>query len=209
MLLFLLTFACQSEPEPPSSVPVKVVQPAPDPVEEGFRAHFETTEGAFVIEVMPSWAPLGAERFRELVETGFFDDVRFFRVISGFMVQFGIHGTPEISGEWKNKTIKDDPVKKSNTRGMVSFATSGRNSRTTQIFINFSDNSNLDGMGFAPFGKVISGMEVVDALYSGYGEGAPQGRGPWQNRIQDEGNTYLDSDFPEMDRLIKAVLVED
>jgi peptidyl-prolyl cis-trans isomerase A (cyclophilin A) len=172
-----------------------------------YKARFDTSKGAFVIDVHRDFAPLGADRFYNLVKNGFYDDNRFFRVISGFMVQFGINGDPKISAPWRNAQIKDDPVKQSNKRGFITFATSGPNSRTTQVFINFADrNSFLDGMGFAPFGQVTSGMDVVDALYSGYGEGAPQGRGPDQGRVQFEGNDYLVKNFANMDYVKKATV---
>ncbi|WP_437203190.1 peptidylprolyl isomerase [Planctomicrobium sp. SH664] len=181
-------------------------QPA---AEAPYKVKFETSKGEFVVEVHPEWAPLGAARFKELVESKFFDNAKFFRVIDGFMVQFGIHADPKIAGEWRSKVIKDDPVKQSNTRGMISFATSGPNSRTTQMFINFVDNSrHLDRTGFAPFAQVVSGMDVVDKLYSGYGEGAPNGRGPDQFRIQKEGNAYLDQQFPNLDFIKSATIVK-
>jgi peptidyl-prolyl cis-trans isomerase A (cyclophilin A) len=140
------------------------------------------------------------------VKNGFYDENRFFRVISGFMVQFGINGNPQVSAPWRNAQIKDDPVKQSNKRGFITFATSGPNSRTTQVFINFGDNSRLDGMGFASFGQVSSGMNVVDQLYADYGEGAPSGRGPNQGRMQGEGNAYLTRDFPNLDFVRKATI---
>lgn len=171
-----------------------------------YKAKFETSKGAFVIQVTRAWAPNGADRFYNLVKNGYFDDVRFFRAISGFMVQFGINGDPALNAKWRVARIQDDKVGQSNTRGMITFATSGPNARTTQVFINFADNSNLDGMGFAPFGKIVSGMEVVDKLYTGYGEGAPNGRGPDQNRIQSEGNAYLNQSFPKLDHVIKATI---
>jgi peptidyl-prolyl cis-trans isomerase A (cyclophilin A) len=171
-----------------------------------YKAQFETSKGVFIIEVHRDWAPNGADRFYNLVKNGFFDDVRFFRVMSGFMVQFGIHGDPAVMAPWRVARIRDDAVKQSNTRGMMTFATSGPNSRTTQVFINFADNSNLDAMGFAPFGQVISGMNVVDALYSGYGEGAPSGHGPDQGRLQAEGNAYLAKSFSRMDYVKKATI---
>jgi peptidyl-prolyl cis-trans isomerase A (cyclophilin A) len=171
-----------------------------------YRAKFDTSKGPFVIEVHRDWAPLGADRFYNLVKNGFFDNVRFFRVVSGFMVQFGINGDPNISARWREARIRDDQVKQSNTRGMVTFATAGPNTRTTQVFINFGDNNRLDGMGFAPFGQVISGMNVVDALYSGYGEGAPRGSGPDQGRLQQEGNAYLMKEFDKMDFVKKATI---
>jgi len=169
-----------------------------------YKARFDTSRGAFVIDVRREWSPLGADRFYNLVKNGFYDDNRFFRAISGFMVQFGINGNPQVSAPWRSAQIKDDPVKQSNKRGFITFATSGPNSRTTQVFINFNDNSRLDSLGFAPFGEVTSGMNVVDQLYSDYGEGAPSGRGPNQGRIQAEGNTYLTKEFPNLDFVRKA-----
>jgi peptidyl-prolyl cis-trans isomerase A (cyclophilin A) len=171
-----------------------------------YKARFDTSKGVFVIDVNREWAPVGADRFYNLVKNGFYDENRFFRVISGFMVQFGINGNPQVSTPWRNAQIKDDPVKQSNKRGFITFATSGPNSRTTQVFINFGDNSRLDGMGFASFGQVSTGMNVVDQLYADYGEGAPQGRGPNQGRIQGEGNAYLTKDFPNLDFVRKATI---
>src|SRR4051812_49202774 len=151
-----------------------------------FKAKFDTSKGVFVVQVNRDWAPNGADRFYNLVKNGFYDDTRFFRVISGFMVQFGINGDPRLSPAWRSARIPDDRVAQSNKRGMITFATSGPNSRTTQVFINFRDNAGLDSQGFAPFGQVISGMDVVDKLHAGYGEGAPGGRGPEQGRVQAE-----------------------
>src|SRR6476660_3975105 len=152
-----------------------------------YKAKFDTTKGVFVIEVTREWAPLGADRFYNLVKNGFYDDIRFFRVISGFMVQFGIHGDPKVSAPWREAQLKDDPVKQSNKRGYITYAMAGPNTRTSQVFINFGDNANLDSSGFAPFGRVASGMDVVDKLNPEYGEGAPNGRGPDQSRMQREG----------------------
>jgi peptidyl-prolyl cis-trans isomerase A (cyclophilin A) len=171
-----------------------------------YKAKFDTSKGTFIIEVHRDWAPNGADRFYNLVKNGFYNDARFFRVINGFMVQFGISGNPDLSALWREATIPDDPVKQSNTRGMVSFATAGPNTRTTQVFINFGDNSALDGQGFAPFGQVASGMNVVDSIYGGYGEGAPRGRGPDQGRIQTEGNAYLVEAYPKLDYIKKATI---
>ncbi len=173
-----------------------------------YKAKFDTSKGPFVIEVNRDWAPRGADRFYNLVKNGFFDNARFFRVIEGFMVQFGINGDPGIAGVWRDADIKDDPVKQSNARGTITFATAGPNTRTTQVFINFADNAPLDGQGFAPFGKVVSGMEVVDSLYNGYGEGAPNGNGPDQGRIQQQGNAYLQQDFPKLDFIKTATIAE-
>jgi peptidyl-prolyl cis-trans isomerase A (cyclophilin A) len=172
-----------------------------------FNATFDTSTGTFVVRVQRDWAPHGADRFYNLVKNGFYDDTRFFRVISGFMVQFGIHGDPAVSAVWRNARIPPDPVKQGNKRGFVSFAMGGSpDTRTTQVFINFGDNSQLDASGFAAFGQVTSGMDVVDKIYSGYGEGAPRGRGPEQGRIQAEGNAYLSKDFPRMDYVKKATV---
>jgi peptidyl-prolyl cis-trans isomerase A (cyclophilin A) len=171
-----------------------------------FKVRFDTSKGSFVVEVHRDWAPHGADRFYNLVKNGFYDDTRFFRVISGFMVQFGINGNPEVSAKWRRANIQDDPVHASNHAGYITFATAGPNTRTTQVFINYADNRALDGQGFAPFGEVTSGMTVVKALYSGYGEGAPRGDGPEQGRIQNEGNKYLISAFPKLDYIKKATI---
>lgn len=188
-------------------------RPAPPPGDvaatpDSFRARFETSAGDFVIEVHRAWAPRGADRFYDLVRSGYYDNARFFRVISGFMVQFGLHGDPKVSSEWRERRIPDDPVRRTNVRGMVTFATAGPGTRTTQVFINFGNNDRLDAMGFAPFGQVIEGMDVVDRLYAGYGEGAPQGRGPNQGRIQMEGNAYLERAFPKLDYVRRATIME-
>jgi len=171
-----------------------------------YKARFDTTKGAFVIEVHRDWAPNGADRFYNLVKNGFYDNVRFFRVISGFMVQFGIHGDPKISAPWREAQLKDDPVKQSNRRGYITYAMAGPNTRTSQVFINFGDNGSLDSQGFSPFGRVVTGMEVVDKLNAEYGEGAPRGRGPDQSRMQMEGNAYLMKDFARLDYVKKATI---
>lgn len=183
--------------------PAKLTEKAPDT----FKAQFDTTKGKFTIEVTRSLSPNGADRFYNLVRSGYFKDIAFFRVIPGFMCQFGIHGDPAVSAKWREAQITDDPVKGSNTRGAITFATAGPNTRTTQLFINFGDNVNLDGMGFSPFGKVSEGMDVVDKINNEYGEGAPRGRGPDQSRIQGEGNAYLKKDFPNLDYIKSAVIV--
>jgi len=172
-----------------------------------YKVKFDTSKGAFVVEVHRDWAPNGADRFYNLVKNGFYNDARFFRVISGFMVQFGINGNPQLSKVWRDANIKDDPVKASNKRGMITFATAGPDTRTTQVFINFGNNAGLDDQGFAPFGQVISGMEVVDSLYAEYGEGAPRGDGPDQGLVQSQGNAYLKNDFPKLD-YIKSATIE-
>ncbi len=193
---------------PALAQPAKLANPAAltEQAPATYKAKFDTSKGAFVIQVTRAWAPDGADRFYNLVKNGFFDDGRFFRIIAGFMVQFGINGDPALNAKWRVARIPDDQVKQSNTRGMITFATAGPNARTTQVFINFGDNSNLDGMGFAPFGRVVSGMDVVDKLYAGYGEGAPSGAGPDQSRIQSEGNAYLTKAFPKLDYVKKATI---
>jgi len=183
--------------------PARLTAQAP----ETFRARFETTRGSFTVAVTRSLAPRGADRFYNLVRSGYFTEVAFFRVIPGFMCQFGIHGDPKVAAAWRSARIPDDPVKASNVRGAVTFATAGPDTRTTQLFINYADNSRLDAMGFAPFGKVIEGMEVVDKINGEYGEGAPQGRGPDQGRLQREGNAYLKRDFPNLDYIKSARLL--
>ena len=184
--------------------PAALTEKAPD----AFDAVFETTKGNFTIHVVREWSPNGADRMYNLVKSGYYNGVKFFRVISGFMVQFGINGDPKVNTVWREATIQDDAVKQSNKRGFVTFAKSGApNSRTTQIFINFVDrNSNLDSMGFSPFGQVSSGMDIVDKIYAEYGEGAPRGRGPDQGKVQSEGNAYLEKDFPNMDSVKKAYI---
>jgi peptidyl-prolyl cis-trans isomerase A (cyclophilin A) len=183
--------------------PSKLTAQAP----ETFKALFDTTKGKFTVEVTRSLAPNGADRFYNLVRSGYFTDVEFFRVISGFMCQFGIHGDPAVAAKWRDANIPDDAVKGSNTRGTITFATAGPNTRTTQLFINFGDNVNLDSQGFSPFGKVIEGMDVVDKIDPEYGEGAPSGNGPDQGRVQGEGNTYLKKDFPNLDYIKSATIL--
>jgi peptidyl-prolyl cis-trans isomerase A (cyclophilin A) len=173
-----------------------------------YKVQFDTSKGAFVVEVKRDWAPNGADRFYNLVKNGFYDDARFFRVVTGFMVQFGINADPKISAVWREARIKDDPVRQSNKRGFITFATAGPDTRTTQLFINFADNGALDGQGFAPFGQIVSGMNVVDTLFADYGEGAPRGRGPAQDRIQRDGNAYLNSEFAKLDYIKKATIAK-
>ena len=170
-----------------------------------FEAKFETSKGSFVIEVHREWAPRGADRFFNLVRAGFFDDSRFFRVRAGFIAQFGIAGDPTVATRWMKETIADDPVRQSNTRGFVSYAMTGPDARTTQLFVNLADNSRLDHEDFAPIGRVIEGIEVVDALNAEYGEDAGGGmRGGKQERLFAEANSYLDREFPKLDRIVKA-----
>ena len=172
-----------------------------------YKARFDTSAGVFVVQVTRDWAPLGADRFYNLVKNGFYDDARFFRAISGFMVQFGIHADPAVSAVWRNARIGVDPVKESNKPMYITYAMGGTpDTRTTQVFINFGNNASLDKMGFAPFGQVIEGQDVVNKIFTGYGEGAPRGKGPEQGRIQMEGNAYLNKEFPKLDFVKKATI---
>jgi peptidyl-prolyl cis-trans isomerase A (cyclophilin A) len=166
-----------------------------------YKAAFDTSAGKFVIEVHRAWAPKGADRFFNLVKNGFYDDTRFFRVVPNFMVQFGLNGDPAIQSNWANANITDDPSgKQSNKKGYVTFATRGKDTRTTQVFINFKDNAGLDSQGFAPFGEVTSGMDVVEKITDQYGEK------PNQGSIQSQGNTYLKAQFPKLDYVKKATI---
>jgi peptidyl-prolyl cis-trans isomerase A (cyclophilin A) len=174
-----------------------------------FQVRFRTSRGDFVVDVRRQWAPLGADRFYNLVRAGFFDGTRFFRVLEGFVAQFGIHGDPAVSAAWRVAAIADDPATESNTRGRITYATGGPNTRTTQLFINYRDNSSLDSRGFSPFGDVVEGMEIVDQLYADYGESAPGGPGPAQGRIQAEGNAYLEAEFPQLDYVLEARIVNE
>ena len=177
-----------------------------DRAPDTFKARFDTSKGPFVVEVHRDWAPLGADRFYNLVKNGFYDDIRFFRVISSVMAQTGIHGTPAIQAAWRRATIRDDAVKQSNKRGFVSFSTAGPDTRSTQVFVNLADNPRYDRLGMAPFGQIVSGIDNADKLYSGYGDGAPNGTGPVQQRIQTEGNAYLVKEFPKLDYVKKATI---
>lgn len=172
------------------------------------RIRFETTAGAFVVEVHRDWAPRGADRLYDLARAGFFDDSRFYRVRAGFIAQFGIAGDPAVATAWRDATIPDDSVRHANVRGTVSYAMTGPNARTTQLFVNLADNSRLDAEGFAPVGVVVAGMDVVDRLYAGYGENAGGGmRGGKQAPIFASGNAWLDANYPKLDRLIRARVV--
>jgi peptidyl-prolyl cis-trans isomerase A (cyclophilin A) len=186
-----------AKPERSLLKPETLNEKAPD----AYRAKFTTTKGDFVVEVTRAWAPIGADRFYNLVKYGFFTDGAFFRVVPNFVVQFGLSANPEISKAWEHANIQDDPVKETNRRGSVTFATAGPNTRTTQLFLNLVDNPRLDSMGFAPIGTVVEGMDVVDKLYSGYGES------PNQTRITNEGKAYLDKSFPQLDSVKAAAIV--
>ncbi len=171
-----------------------------------FLATFETTRGDFVVQVIRDWAPVGADRFYNLVRNGYYDDARFHRIVPGFITQWGIAGNPEVTAVWYDRGIADDPAVTSNVRGTIAFAFTDPGTRSTQVYISVADNSRLDAQGFAPFGRVVQGMGgVVDSIYSGYGERSGGGvRAGGQARLVEEGNAYLDADFPELDRLIRA-----
>jgi peptidyl-prolyl cis-trans isomerase A (cyclophilin A) len=172
-----------------------------------YEVKFVTTSGEFTVKVTRAWAPNGADRFYNLVKHHFYDGAAFFRVLPGFMAQFGISAYPEVSRVWETAVIKDDPIVQSNHRGFVSFATAGPNTRTTQVFINYGNNEALDRSGFSAFAVVTDGMDVVDKLYKGYGEGAPDGNGPNQALITSRGRAYLQKDFPLLDTIKSATLV--
>ncbi len=219
-------------PDPPAAPPTPDPEPAPappDPVDPGphpalldpsqanetapaqYRIKFETTRGDVILQIHREWAPRGADRFYNLVQIGYFTDIGIIRVVQRprpFMVQFGIHGTPRISAVWDGARIQDDPVRQANQRGRITFATAGPNTRTTQLFINYTDNSFLDSQGFSPFGEVVEGMEIVDSFYSEYGDGPPRGMGPDQSLLTRQGNSYLKRQYDRLDYIKKATVIE-
>ena len=202
-IVLLLAIGCQQTPVDP---PIKTATPSVATQSGGlgtYKVQFETSNGNIVIEVHRDWAPVGATRFHELVTSGFYDECRFFRVVPNFMVQFGINGDPVVQSSWRENKMVDDPVKESNKRGTITFATSGPNSRTSQVFISTKDNDFLDGKGFSPFGHVIEGMDLIDSINSEYLER------PNQGQIQSAGNEYLKSSFPNLDYIIKATILKD
>jgi peptidyl-prolyl cis-trans isomerase A (cyclophilin A) len=176
-----------------------------------YKVKVVTTKGPFVITVTRAWAPNGADRFYNLVRHHYYDGASFFRVLNGFVAQFGLSAYPDVNKVWVNANIKDDPVKESNITGYVTFAAAGSNTRTTQVFVNLNDNSgSLDHSSFAPFapfGQVTEGMDVVNQLYSGYGEGAPDGHGPTQDAVANKGHEYLEKNFPKLDSIKTAEIV--
>lgn len=175
---------------------------ADEKVPDKFKVKFETTAGNFVIEVTKEWAPIGAAHFHKAIKDGFYDECRFFRVVPKFIVQFGINGDPNVQKKWKANVLKDDPVTQKNVKGTLTYATAGADTRTTQLFINYNDNTFLDKQGFSPFGKVVEGMDVVEKIYAGYGET------PRQDLIQAYGNKYLKQEFPKLDYIKKASIVK-
>lgn len=193
----------EEPPEHPLRQPHLFTETAP----ETFRARFRTTEGTFVVEVHRPWAPRGADRFYNLVRAGFYDGVPVHRVLEGFVADFGIHPDPWVNAAWRQVPLPDDPVRRSNVRGRVSFSKGGPDSRTTQVFVNTDDNPELDDRGFAPIGEVVEGMEVVDAFYAGYGDGPPRGEGVYQAMAIARGEEYF-AEFPELDRIEEAEVVD-
>lgn len=196
----LLSSACAAHRRARLAHPSLLNDIAPD----AYLAEFQTSQGVFSIEVQRALAPNGADRFYHLVRHGFYDGASFFRVLPKFVVQWGLPADHALAEPWRKARIADDPVRTSNTRGMVTFAMAGPATRTTQVYVNMADNARLDKMGFAPFGRVTAGMDVFEKLYSGYGEGAPRGKGPSQDRISKEGDAYLRAEFPKLDRITRA-----
>ncbi|MFB3828661.1 MAG: peptidylprolyl isomerase [Bryobacteraceae bacterium] len=202
--LALFLYGCSPAGEEPKK---PAAQALPEKAPELYRVQFETSKGAFVVEVNRAWAPHGADHFYDLVKTGYYDGNRFYRVVRNFVAQWGISGDPQQARLWSQTPIPDDPVRASNNKGAISYAKTGPSTRTTQVFINLKDNSAvLDKTGFAPFGKVVSGMEVVESLYS-YGELAPRGGGPDPKLMEQQGNAYLETRFPRLDFVKKATVI--
>ena len=190
----LLLSACKKEEKP--GVP------------DVFRVKFETSKGDFVVEATRAWAPRGVDRFHELVRMRYFDQNRFFRVVAGFIAQFGVHKDYDVHDRWRKYFILDDPPKGENLRGTLAFAQSDPNTRATEIFINLADNAGLDAQNFVPFAKVVSGLEVVDKLYSGYGEMMPEGKFIDPNRVENGTNAYLEPHFPNLDYVKRAMFLK-
>ena len=194
-----LTLTARTAPPEKLTDPAKVTEKAPDV----FKAKFDTTKGVFVVEVHRDWSPNGADRFYGLVKNGYYDGTKFFRVVPGFVVQWGIHGDPSIASKWLKSNIQDDPVKESNKKGYITYAKSGQpNSRSVQLFINLGNNAGLDKQGFSPFGKIVEGMDVVEKLNGEYGEGLTQ----LQGRIAAEGNAFLEKHYANLDAIKKATV---
>lgn len=210
VLALATTTTCGGEPpaEGPRQAPNPLLTPSrlTETAPATFRVRLQTSEGDVVLLAHRDWAPLGVDRFYNLGKNGFYDDTRVYRVLDGFMAQFGLNGDPRVNMTWRNKVLVDDPVAHTNVRGTVSFAKGGLHSRTTEVFINYRDNPALDERGFAPIAEVVEGMDVVDRFHAGYGDGPPRGDGPYQAQVQAQGNAYLDGSFPELTRIEHAVL---
>ena len=191
----LLLSACHKE------TPKAVVVP------QDFRVKFQTSQGDFVVEAHRAWAPHGVDRFHELVSMKYFDQGRFFRVVPGFIAQFGVHRNFEVHGKWRTMFIADDPPQQKNLRGMLAYAKSDPGTRATEIFINLADNKALDDQGFVPFAQVVQGMDVVDKFYAGYGEMRPEGKYIDPTRVEGEANEYLIQRFPRLDFIVQADFV--
>lgn len=202
LLALPIAFLACTGKEPPAKAGAASSSATPA-APDSFRVAFQTSRGPFTIAVSRALSPHGADRFYQLVTSGYFTDVRFFRVVPGFVAQFGLNGDPKVNGEWANNTIPDDPVATTNAKGTLVFATAGPNTRSNQLFLNLADNGRLDAMGFSPFGKVVDGIDIVAAIYSGYGEAPDQGR------IGAEGNAYLTTAFPKLDYITSATIVAD
>ena len=192
----------KAEPDRDEAAFAKLLNPDEfkDIAPDQFNVIVKTTKGDFKLELHRDWAPNGVDRFYNLVKGGFFSDIAMFRMVRGFVVQFGIHGSPLVSGAWREANIKDDPVRETNAKGTLTFATAGRDTRTTQLFINLQDNKRLDQMGFSPIGKIVEGMDVIEKLNFEYGER------PNQGRIQGQGNAYLKTQFPNLDYIISMTI---
>ncbi|EYF06511.1 peptidylprolyl isomerase [Chondromyces apiculatus] len=205
--------SAKAQPAPTGSAltgdaPIFHPELAKEQAPDTYKVKFTTTKGDFVVQVTRAWAPNGADRFFNLVKLGFYDGVRLHRVVDGFMAQFGVSPNPSVNGAWFKAFIPDDKREKSNKRGLVTFATAGADMRTTQVFVNYADkNARLDSMGFTPFGEVVEGMSVVDSFYKGYGELAPQGKGPNPFVMQSQGDAYIEKDFPLLDRIKEAKIL--
>ena len=204
LMAVCLLAGCSGDPKlADAPVPTAPALSNAAPAGPGVKVKFETTKGDFVVEVYPAWAPLGAERFLDLVRQGFYDGCKFFRVVPNFVVQFGINGDPAVQSKWRDAMINDEPVQQTNAKGTITFAKGGPNSRTSQLFVNLKANQQLDEMGFPPFGRVLSGMDVVEKINAEYGEQ------PNQGAIQTEGNAYLEQAFPRLDGIIRATILDD
>jgi peptidyl-prolyl cis-trans isomerase A (cyclophilin A) len=198
---------CSPSPETRKEKKAAPAATRQEPVPDVYHVQLDTSKGMIELEIYRDWAPRGADHFYELVHSGFFDEARFFRVVRDFVVQFGINGDPQTNQMWASAMLPDDPVKEHNVKGAITFATRGPNTRSTQLFINLADNrKSLDRHGFAPIGKVTAGMDVVESLYSFYGDMPPAGQGPDPNLIQQQGSAYLENHFPRLDYIKKATI---